>query len=208
MTRVLVMMIPEARGTPPYVPDPVGPLVTPWLLEAGSPHGSQHLTLKPEAWSQHVLTAVCPEGHDPPGPASGRLLQASSTQQKHLPVTSRLQKQPNGPDAPQLTLNDPSEQSSLHGSSHRGVPAAKAGVRKLESTGALHAMAAPAPIRFRAFRREIRLTGCSSSIQHHPLRRPRPLDDVPDREAVHRPGAVIPGRLGGGSNYTARAWAL
>jgi len=54
----------------------------------------------------------------------------------------------------------------------RGVACAYAGIRRLERTGAVQAMAAPAPIRFSMLRREIWLFNSSGSIDSPSSSRP------------------------------------
>lgn len=134
------------------------------------PHGAAH-TL---AWQPGSEA----ETHAHPGPNSPThsAVVAHSTESPHR----ALLKQRHGPStvSPQWQLLVAGPQSAPsphrarpgHGASQRGEPAcANAGIRRLVSTGADQAIAAPAPMRRSIRRREIVFGRSSGSISHPPI---------------------------------------
>jgi hypothetical protein len=129
--------------------------------------------------------------------------------QKQSPsvVTEQRQSTSTVPQA----VETPEVKQVVHVSPHLEDPVwANAGVRRLERNGALHAAAAaPAPIRFRAFRREIcpavdsSSTGRSSSMDAPPSQ--DVVHDVADQRFPHQLAALIPSQPTDERNYATSA---
>lgn len=141
----------------------VGPVATPETMVVKNPQGG--MQKGPPA--QHEVIQAHPEGHSlslPQGTTRGSA-HAMLALQKHDASGRWWQRQIPPASEPQTGV----AQSAEH-SLQTGEPWANAGVLRLVSTGAVQAIAAPAPIRFSILRREMLLSisGVSGSISQSP----------------------------------------